>query len=361
MNGRQAPNPINLDFDIERMKPLILLGLLLLLVIGIVLTSFFQVEPEGKSVVKRFGKVVAVQDPGLHMKMPFGIDRVTFVETERIKKEEFGFRLNAGSSGSSASRFGNARDTRSRPSRADAEAIEESLILTGDLTVIVVKWVVQYKINDPDKWLHNVHNQVESIRDISEAVMRRAVGNRLGSYVLTRGRAELADEVRSEMQRILDSEDKESYNMGVRIVAVELQDVVPPLEVQDSFNDVNRAEAERKRLVYDADKMRKELVLAAEGEAKRIVSEAEGYSASVTNGAVGAVARFNAIYEQYQQNPEVTRQRMYIESVGGALSQAGQVLVVEDGGTAPLPLLNLDAGSGNNSGGDKPAKGGLFK
>jgi len=360
MNGRQAPNPIKLDIDIERMKPLILLGLLLLLVIGIVLTSFFQVEPEGKSVVKRFGKVVAVKDPGLHMKLPFGIDKQTFVETERVQKEEFGFRLS--SSAVSNSRFGIPSDPRTRrPSRADAEANEESLILTGDLNVIVVKWVVQYKIDDPDRWLHQVHNQPESIRDISEAVMRRAVGNRLGSYVLTKGRAELAEEVRSEMQRILDSEDDESYNMGVRIVAVELQDVIPPVEVQDSFNEVNKAEAERERLVYDADKLRKELVLAAEGEAKRLVSEAEGYAASVTNEAIGAVARFNAIYAQYTVNPEVTRQRMYIESVGGALSQAGQVLVVEDGGTAPLPLLNLDAGSGSNNGANKPAKGGLFK
>jgi len=354
MNGRQAPNPIKLDFDIERMKPLILLGLLLLLVIGIVLTAFYQVEPEGKAVVKRFGKVIGdPSEPGLHVKMPFGIDKVTFVETERVQKEEFGFRLNTASANSG---FGSSRNTtRGSTSRQNSEAAEESMILTGDLNVIIVKWVVQYKIDDPDRWLHQVHNQVESIRDISEAVMRRAVGNRL----LTRGRAELAEEVRSEMQRILDSEDDESYNMGVRIVAVELQDVIPPLEVQDSFNEVNKAEAERERLVYDADKLRKELVLAAEGEAKRLVSEAEGYRASVTNEAIGAVARFNAIYEQYKQNPEVTRQRMYIESVGGALSQAGRVLVVEDGGTAPLPLLNLDGGAPGNK---KPAAGGgLFK
>lgn len=338
-NDGRRPPPIQFGFDYQNAKPLILLGLLLAIVVGIALTSFFQVEPEGRSVVKRFGKVVAIKEPGLHIKLPFGIDRVTFVETERVQKEGFGITVT--SSPRPTDRFSR---TSISPRRSDA--IEEALMLTGDLNVIEVKWVVQYKINDPDKWLHQVKAQEESIRDVSEAVMRRSVGNQLGSYVLTKGRSRIAAEVKEEMQRILDSDDPESYNMGVDIVAIELQDVNPPSEVRDSFNDVNKAQAEKERLIYDADKERKEKVLSAEGEAARIISEAEGYQAAVTNAALGAVARFNAIYEQYKAQPQVTRQRMYLESVGDALQQAGKVLVVEEGGAAPLPFLNLGGEGG---------------
>src|SRR5690606_34841825 len=188
-------------------------GIVLLLAAGVIvvwglLSAFYSVEPDGKAVVKRFGRVVAVRDPGLHVKLRFGIDRAWFVPTERVLKEEFGFRTVA---------------VGPRTRYGDADLLGESLMLTGDLNVIALTWVVQYRVQDPDLWLHRVLDQPDTIRDISESVMRRIVGNRLGSDVLTIGRAEVAAEVKAEMQRILDG-----YEMGVHIQAVELQDVTPP-------------------------------------------------------------------------------------------------------------------------------------
>lgn len=325
MEPRSPYNQMPFDIQPDKIKPLLIAVAVIALLVGAALTSYYTVAPEGMSVVKRFGKVVGLpKTPGLHFKLPFGIDKDYFVETERIQKEVFGGVTETSSFGVSKNR-----------------SLEESLMLTGDLNVIEVKWVVQYKILDPDAWLHQVNGQIESIRDISEAVMRRVVGNKVSSLVLTSDRNEVAQTVREEMQRILHSDDPESYNMGVDIIAIELQDVTPPDAVKPSYNDVNMARAEQEQLINEADRERKEKILTAEGEANRMISEAEGYSASATNVAVGAVARFQAIYDEYKASPEVTRQRMYLEAVGTAIEQAGQVIMTNEGGANPLPLLNL--------------------
>jgi len=186
----------------------------LLSILGLLLlcawTSVYTVQPEGEAVVKRFGRVVAIREPGLHFKLPFGIDRAYFVPTARVLKEEFGFRTVLG---------GIQRDT-SQKSRSQQD---ESLMLTGDLKVINVEWVVQYRISDPDKFLHRVRDPAATIRDICESVMRRIVGNSLGSDVLTEKRVEVSTQAKLELQEILDS-----FEMGVQIGTIELQDVTPP-------------------------------------------------------------------------------------------------------------------------------------
>jgi membrane protease subunit HflK len=293
------------------------------LILGAVMTSYYTVQPDGQAVVKRFGKVVSTQGPGLHFKLPFGIDRQYFIPTERVLKQEFGFR------------------TVSTGDRTIYEKLpeyrNESLMLTGDLKVIDVEWVVQYRVDNPDDFLHRVRDPEKTIRDISEAVMRRIVGNSLGSAVLTEKRVQVAQMAREELQDVLTS-----FDMGVRIQTIELQDVTPPETVKPAFNEVNEAEQERERLINEAEKQRNAVIPRAQGEAQQLIEEAEGYRANRINRALGEAERFTAILAEYQNAPEVTRRRLYLEMIDKVLPGLGQVYVVEDGQTSPIPLLNLD-------------------
>lgn len=300
-----------------------------LIALGVLVgTLVYTVEPDGKAVVKRFGRVVDVAEPGLHFKLPFGIDTATFVPTERILKEEFGFRtVEAG--------------RRSQYREDGQDLLAESLMLTGDLNVIDVQWVVQYRIADPDAYLHRVRAQTETIRDVSEAVMRRIVGNRLASDVLTVGRVSIADATKVAIQDILDA-----YEMGVRLAAVELQDVTPPDKVKPAFNEVNEARQERERLINEAEKRRNEVIPRARGEAKQVLAEARAYATEKKNVARGEAARFSAIREAYAAAPEVTERRLLLETLDEVLPRAK--IIVSEGreGTSPIPLLRLDAAAG---------------
>ncbi len=283
----------------DRLIPSLVVGLPILVIVVGLFTAYYTVEPEGQAVVKRFGKVVGIHGPGLHFKLPFGIDRATFVPTQRVLKEEFGFRtLMPGQH--------TTYDTR--------DYSVESLMLTGDLNVIDVEWVVQYRISDPDRWLHSLRNQVETIRVIAESVMRRIVGNRLGSDVLTVSRVEIASLAQQEMQQILNL-----YDMGVDIIAIELQDVTPPADVKPSFDDVNKARAQQQKLINEAEREQNERIPLAKGEAQRMIDEADGYKFERINRATGEATRFKAIHEQYRHAPQVTRQRMYIEAIDQVL------------------------------------------
>lgn len=200
------------------------------------MTSFYTVQPEQRAVVKRFGSVTGITDPGLHFRLPFGIDQIQWVATERVLKQEFGFRT---------------RDTTKggRSTYSSAQFEDESLMLTGDLNMIDVEWVVQYRIEDPIKFLYRMREPTRTLRDISESVMRRIVGNMLGSEVLTIGRVEIQQKAGEEIQEILNQ-----YDAGIRISTVEMQDVVPPPAVQPAFNEVNEARQERERMINEAQK-----------------------------------------------------------------------------------------------------------
>jgi len=294
-------------------------------------TSFYTVQPEQRAVVKRLGAVIGITDPGLHLKLPFGIDRVQLVATERVLKQEFGFR----SAGASA-------DGRTTYRQRDYE--DESLMLTGDLNVIDVEWVVQYRISDPIRFLYQVREPTRTLRDISESVMRRVVGNRLGSAVLTVGRVDIQSKARDEIQQIMDR-----YESGIHIITVELQDVVPPKAVQPAFNEVNEARQEREKMINEAQKQVNQAIPRAEGSALRTVAEAEGYATERVNRAKGESARFSAVLAEYREAPEVTRSRLYLEALSEVLPKIGQVLMVQDGQTGPLPLLDVNRAGGRSS------------
>lgn len=284
-------------------------------------SSYYTVQPEERAVVKRFGAVIKIADPGLHFKIPFGIDRLEFVATERVLKQEFGFRTQG------------AED---RTQYAERSFPDESLMLSGDLNIIDVEWVVQYRISDPMKFLYSMREPTRTLRDISESVMRRAVGNRLGSEVLTTARVEIANLVHEEIQEAMDS-----YQAGIHVVTVQLQDVVPPARVQPAFNEVNEARQERERMINEATKRANQEIPRAKGIANRTIAESEGYATERVNAAYGETARFKSILAEYRVAPEVTRTRLYLETLNTVLPKVGSVLVVQDKQMPPLPLLNL--------------------
>ena len=216
--------------------------------------------------------------------------------------------------------------------------LAEALMLTGDLNVVEVQWVVQYQVADPVAWLHQVGDPERTLCDVSEAVMRSIVGNRLLSDVLSGpGRVAISGAARDQIGDIL-----KDYGMGASIRTVELQDVVPPAPVRPSYNAVNESQQERERLINEAEKRRNQEIPRARGEALQLVNEAEGYRAERVNRASGDASRFKAVAVEYRQAPEVTRRRLYLETMDEVLPKAGQVLVVEPGGASPLPLMNLN-------------------
>lgn len=331
--NRNSPPPINqnplddIDWDaLKKYRKLAVFVPLLLLIAAGAMSSFYIVQPEEEAVVKRFGHVVAQKEPGLHFKLPFGIDTAQMVPTARVLKQEFGFRT-TGIDGRTSY-------------RKDREHQDESLMLTGDLKVIDVEWVVQYRVSNPDAFLHKVRDPEQTLRDVAEAVMRRIVGNSLGSDVLTEKRVQVAASAKQELQKAM-----EHFELGIQISTIELQDVTPPGPVKPAFNEVNQAEQERERYINEAEKRRNQVIPRAEGQARQVIAEAEGYAAKRINAAKGETERFTAIYEAYLNAPQVTRERMYLEMIDKVLPKAGKIYIMEEAGNAPLPLLNLGDGS----------------
>ncbi|MCU0914100.1 MAG: FtsH protease activity modulator HflK [Planctomycetes bacterium] len=321
------PNNIDITAVLARLRrwlPVIIAGLVVLIVAIGMLTTVYTVQPEERAVVKRFGAVIKTTEPGLHFKLPFGIDNVEHVATERVLKEEFGFRTAAPGD---------------RTRYVEGNFPDESLMLSGDLNIIDVEWVVQYRIADPIQFLYSMRAPTRTLRDVSESVMRRVVGNHLGSEILTTARVQIANTTREEIQAAMDL-----YQTGIHIVTVELQNVVPPQAVQPAFNAVNEARQEQERMINEATRQANEAIPRAQGEAKRTIAEAQGYAAERTNQALGEAARFRSILAEYQAAPEVTRRRMYLETLSEVLPEIGSVLVVQEGQNAPLPLLHLREG-----------------
>lgn len=324
-------SPRNIDRQIielaERLKKggggkvlAIVLGLLL--IFGVT-SSFYKVDTEETGVLLRFGRFTGFAEPGLHMKIPFGIDRVYKAPTGRIEPEEFGFRtVKAG-----------VRTTYTKRNLED-----ESLTLTGDLNVSDVEWIVQYQIADPFKFLFRIRDPQATIRDIAEAVVRRVVGNSNVSEVLTTERAVLATAIEANLQQILNS-----YDIGVRIVTVKFQDVNPPDPVKAAFNEVNEAEQQKESLIFQAREQYNREVPKARGVARRTIQEAEGYAVERINKARGETSRYLALLKEYRKAPQVTRQRIYLETVEQILPSLAEIYIMDSQGTAALPLLQLRA------------------
>lgn len=292
----------------------------LLVIIG--LTSFYTVQPEEVGLVLRFGKYVRETPPGLHFKMPLGIERVYKVEVQRQHKEEFGYRtLKAGvNSQYSTKPYG-----------------EESNMLTGDLNAAVVEWVVQYRITDPYKHEFKVRNVDDTLRDMSEAVMRRVIGDRTVNEVLTEGRADVALQVEIGLQELC-----ETYETGITVDQVVLQDVNPPDPVRPSFNAVNEAEQTKETLINQAQSEYNREIPKAKGEAQQTIQEAEGYALDRVNRAQGDALLFNSLFAAYSESPDVTRTRMYLETMNEVLPKVQDKVIVDDDLQGVLPLLNLN-------------------
>jgi len=299
------------------------LVVLALAVLFLLFTAYYQVEPEEVGVVQRFGAYVRTTDPGPHLKLPFGIETVRKVPVQRQLKMEFGFRtLRPGV----RTEFGNP-----------AEAQAESLMLTGDLNVAVVEWIVQYRINDPKAYLFNVRNVPETFRYMSEAAARQVVGDHSVDEVITIGRAEIALKAKEELQRLCDL-----YGIGIEIQQLVLQDVNPPDPVRPAFNEVNQAIQEKERAINEAWADYNKAVPLAKGEAEQMVRAAEGYALERENHALGDARRFDALYAEYRKAPDVTRKRMYLETMTDLLPKMGKTLVLDETARGVLPLLNLD-------------------
>lgn len=297
-------------------------------------TSWYQVEPDEVGVVLRLGAHIDNSPPGLHFKLPFGIDRVQTVDVRRQRTAEFGFR--SARSNAPSSRFQRSRDVE--------ESTEEANMLTGDLNAVVVQWVVQYRISDPVAFLFKVRNSEETLRDMSEAVMREVIGDRTVNEVLTVGRSEVKTVAQEKLQKLC-----ELYDIGINIDEVVLQDVTPPEPVQGAFNQVNEAEQEKSQLISEAQSEYNKVVPRARGEAQQQILAAEGYRLDRINRARGEASRFEAVFDEYRKAPEVTRRRIYLETMRQVLPKVGRKVIVDDEVRSVLPLLNLD-GSGPATG-----------
>jgi membrane protease subunit HflK len=306
-----------------------IIGLVAVLILA--LSSFYTIDPEEIGVVLRLGEFVRATDPGLHARLPLGIERVVKVPIQRQLKEEFGFQTV--SSG-----------VRSQYATRGREA--EANMLTGDLNAAVVEWVVQYRIVDSYKYLFRVRNVRTTFRDISEAVMRRVVGDRTVNEVLTVGRGEIADMAQQELQALCDQ-----YDTGIKVEQVVLQDVNPPDAVKPSFNEVNQAQQEREKLINEAQSDYNRVIPRARGEAQQTITQAEGYALNRVNTARGDSARFVAVFREYSLSPEVTEKRIYLETMNEILPQVSKKIVVDEKLTGIIPLLNLEPGSKTGGGG----------
>ena len=294
---------------------------LILAALIIAFTSIKTVGPEEEGVVLMLGKYNRTLQPGLNFILPAGIELMYKIPVQRQLKQEFGFRTVQA-------------DTRSRYATGDFG--QESLMLTGDLNLADVEWVVQYRITDSYKYLFRVRDAEDALRDMSEAAMRKIVGDRTVNEVLTVGRQEVASTVEVLLQRMCDE-----YENGIRIDQVVLQDVNPPESVKPSFNAVNQAQQERETLINQAESEYNRVIPRARGEALETIQLAEAYALNRVNRATGEAERFISVFDEYAKAPEVTRRRLYLETMERIIPKLGNKIIVDEKGTNVLPLLNL--------------------
>jgi len=318
--------PPQMDEIVEKIKkfklpggPMIILAVLIAIFIGS--STFYTVAVDEVGVIQRFGRFVRLSQPGLNFKLPAGIEKVTKVKVRRVYKEEFGFRtVEPGT----RSRFDSAGDNEN-----------VSLMLTGDLNVALVPWIVQYRIKDPYDFLFKVRDVRQLLTDMSEAAMRLVVGDRSINEVINK-RAEMADEAKRVLQKEMDQAES-----GITIVTIEMKRTNVPGPVQPSFNEVNQATQEKEKLIYQAKEDYNKAIPAARGEAQRTIRAAEGYALDRVNRAQGDAERFKAFYAEYVKAKDVTKRRLYLETIKEVLPKLGAKFIVDSDQKNLLPLLNI--------------------
>jgi membrane protease subunit HflK len=305
-------------------RRLIVLAVLALVVLG-AWTAYYTVPSDSVAVVQRFGKYLKDVPPGLHFKLPLGIDVATIVPVKRQLKQEFGF----------------ATRSATDPYQGSRDGKRETQMVTGDLNAALVEWVVQYRISDAVKFLFDVREPQVTLRDVSESVMREVVGDRTVDEVITIGRQEIETEALARMQALVNR-----YEMGISIDQVQLKNINPPEPVQASFNEVNQAQQEKEKLINEARRDYNKVIPLAEGEKDQRIREADGYRLKRINEAEGDAARFSALLAEYLKAPEVTRRRIYVETLQEVMPGIRSKIVVDEQVRGVLPLLNLDSRTG---------------
>lgn len=330
----QSTNPPDLELLIKRglapLKRLLPGGsfggmsvFFILLLVGLsIWSSYYTVPSDSVAVVQRFGKHLKEVPPGLHFKFPLGIDKATIVPVKRQLKQEFGFTTPG------------AKD----PYQGSRSGGRETQMVTGDLNAALVEWVVQYRISDPVRFLFEVREPAETLRYVSESVMREVVGDRTVDEVITIGRQEIEIDALVKMQEL-----SSKYVMGISIDQVQLKNINPPKPVQESFNEVNQAQQSKEKLINEARQEYNKVIPLAEGEKDQRIREADGYRLKRINEAEGDASRFNALFAEYHKAPEVTRRRIYIETMQSVMPSIQSKVLVDEQMRGLLPLLNLDA------------------
>jgi membrane protease subunit HflK len=316
----------DIDAFINKARKFVVPVIAVIAVIVGLMSAVYQIPTDSVGVVLRFGKYVAEVQPGLRFKVPFGIDRVMILPVKRQLKQEFGF----GTAGAS------------NPYQYNNQGFnKEKRMVTGDLNAALVEWVIQYRISDPKNYLFKVRNAEDTLRDISESVMREVVGDRTVDEVLTIGRQEIESEALVKMRGLADK-----YEIGISIDQVQLKNVNPPTKVQRSFDEVNQAQQEKERLINEARREYNRSIPLAEGEKDQKIQEAEGYSLRRVNEAEGDVAKFSAVLAEYLKAPTVTRLRIYHETMQEVLSNVRSKNIIDSDAKSVLPLLQLNGMNG---------------
>lgn len=308
--SRGVPNP----------GRLVALFAIVILVLWGVLSSFYTTDISEEAVVTRFGAYNRTTSSGFHFKLPFGIEQVITVQSKKILQEEFGFRT-AGISGSET------RYTKD-------EFRGESLMLTGDLNVADVEWILQYRIADPWKYLFHARDVRINLRDLSLSIMRRVVGDRLVGDVLTTGRVEIADQA-----KLLTQEQLDQYDIGIKVERIILQGVNPPETVKPAFNEVNAAKQEQEQTINVAEREYNKIIPEARGKAERALADAEAYAIDTVNRSRGDAAQFDEVLEAYKKAPDITRRRLYIDAMEEVFQKAQSVTLIDPAVKGVLPLF----------------------
>jgi len=308
--------PQNIGKLSPRIIVIIISGILLLIILA---TSVFIVDQTEQAVITRFGRFIGIKDPGLQFKLPFGIDRNYTVNVRTIQTQEFGFRTMRGGS-----------------SPAYSNQSNESVMLTGDLNIVDVEWIIQYRVVDPKAWVFNVQERTETIRDVSRSVINMLVGDRAIMDIMGIERSAIEAEA-----LVLMNDTFNEYVIGINVINVRLQNVTPPSGVQEAFEDVNRAIQDRERLINEGQQSYNEAIPRARGDADRLVQEARGYALERVNRANGDVARFNSVYQEYTRAPDVTRQRLYYEMIEEVFMNEDGMTIIDRNLSNFLPLMNV--------------------
>ncbi len=312
-----------IDLKLPKIKPgVIKLIAVAVIVLIIIVGSLYQVSQEEMGVILRFGKFVRTTNPGLHLKLPLGIEKLTKVSVQRQLKMEFGFRT---------SRAGIKSEY-----RVTGESLKEAVMLTGDLNVVVAEWIVQYKIEDAYKYLFKVRDAELTFRYMNEAIIRKVIGDNSVDEVITVGRARIALQAKEELQKLCDL-----YEIGIEVNQLIFQDVNPPDPVKASFNEVNESQQERERKINEAWSEYNKEIPKASGVAEQTIRGAEGYAMARINNAQGDATRFRAIYREYVRAPLVTRKRLYLEAINEILPKISKKIIFDEKQKNILPLLNL--------------------